>query len=88
MANLQENDWREIKCILHYLSGTTTHDLMLTLANSNYKFLLRAYNDFDWVNDPNKYKSTSRSCAYFGPKLVSHSSKKQALVTRSGMETN
>ncbi|GFY92681.1 hypothetical protein Acr_08g0010770 [Actinidia rufa] len=47
---------------------------------------LRAYSDADWVGDPTDHLSTTSYCFFLGDSLVSWSSKKQTVVTRSSTE--
>jgi histone deacetylase 1/2 len=47
---------------------------------------MRAYSDSDWASDMDDRRSTSGSCVFFGPNLVSWSAKKQTLVARSSAE--
>ena len=80
MASPLDSHWSVVKRILRYLSGTSTYGLLLMPADPAHIFTLRAYSDSDWASDPDDRRSTSGSCIYFGPNLVSWSSKKQPLV--------
>lgn len=71
MVNPLKIHWIVVKRILRYLSGTAIDALMLSRANPVQKFSLQAYNNFDWTNDPDDRTSTSNSCGYFGPNLIS-----------------
>lgn len=81
-----ETHWRAVKRILRYLSGTPSHGLLLQAAPPDTPFSLRVYCDSDWATDIDDRRSTSGSCLFFGPNLVSWSSKKQSLVARSSAE--
>lgn len=86
MAQPLDSHWYAVKRILCYLSGMTMLGLMLVLDATSQPFSLRAYGDSDWAIEPDDRRSTSNSCLFFGHKLVSWSSKKQALVARSNKE--
>jgi histone deacetylase 1/2 len=86
MANPLESHWKAVKRILRYLKGTISHGLLLSSSTTGPPFSLRAYSDADWATDHDDRRSTSGSCIYFGPNLVSWGSKKQALVARSSTE--
>lgn len=86
MAHPLECHWKTIKRILRYLKGTLSYGLEMKPASLEQKFSLIAYSDADWANDPDDRQSTSGSCIFFGPNLVSWSSKKQVLVARSTTE--
>lgn len=47
---------------------------------------IKAFSDADWGADPDDRKSTSRSCIFLGPNLITWWSKKQTLVARSNTE--
>ncbi|GAU29238.1 hypothetical protein TSUD_362280 [Trifolium subterraneum] len=86
MSHPLESHWKAVKRILRYLKGTINHGLLLHPSTSSPPFSLRAYSDADWATDQDDRRSTSGSCIYFGPNLVSWSSKKQQLVARSSTE--
>lgn len=86
MSNPLETHWKAVKRILRYLKGTIYHGLLLRPAQPGAVFSLRAYCDSDWATDPDDRRSTSGSCIFFGPNLVSWSAKKQQLVSRSSTE--
>jgi histone deacetylase 1/2 len=86
MAQPLESHWKAVKCILRYLKGTLSHGLLLMPSPTSLPFSLRAYSDADWATDQDDRRSTSGSCIYFGPNLISWGSKKQPLVARSSTE--
>ncbi|MCH79675.1 retrovirus-related Pol polyprotein from transposon TNT 1-94, partial [Trifolium medium] len=78
--------WQAVKRILGYLLHTSHHGLLLQPSATVSKFSIRAYSDSDWASDMDDRRSTSGSCIFFGPNLVSWSAKKQSLVARSSAE--
>ncbi|KAJ9553280.1 hypothetical protein OSB04_017325 [Centaurea solstitialis] len=72
-----------LKRILRYLKGTLSHGLHLKASAVDR---LVAYSDADWAGCPNTRRSTSGFCAYLGDNLVSWSSKRQHVVSRSSAE--
>ncbi|PNY09971.1 retrovirus-related Pol polyprotein from transposon TNT 1-94 [Trifolium pratense] len=81
MTQPLESHWKTIKMILRYLKGTISHGLLINSSSTSPPFSLRAFSDADWATDQDDRRSTSGSCIYFGPNLVSWSSKKQLLVS-------
>ena len=69
-----------IKRALRYVRGVTHHGLWLSASSS---LSLRAYTDADWAGCPDTRRSTSGFYVYLGDSLVSWSSKRQAIVSRS-----
>jgi histone deacetylase 1/2 len=86
MSQPLESHWKAVKRILRYLKGTMHHGLLLHSSATGPPFSLRAYSDADWATDHDDRTSTSGSCIYFGPNLISWGSKKQPLVARSSTE--
>ncbi|KAJ9547325.1 hypothetical protein OSB04_019868 [Centaurea solstitialis] len=72
-----------LKCILRYLKGTLSHGLHIKASAVDR---LVAYSDADWAGCPNTRRSTSGFCVYLGDNLVSWSSKRQHVVSRSSAE--
>lgn len=83
MASPLEAHGSAVRKLLRYLNGTNTHGILLSPSASAPKFSLCAYSDSDQASDLDDRISTSGSCLYFGPNLVSWSSKKQSFVARS-----
>ena len=72
-----------MKRVLRYLQGTLSHGLQLQKTSSTS---LIAYTDADWADCPDTRRSTSGYCIYLGDNLVSWSSKRQDMVSRSSSE--
>ncbi|KAJ9567646.1 hypothetical protein OSB04_003612 [Centaurea solstitialis] len=72
-----------LKRILRYLKGTLSHGLHLKASAVDR---LVAYSDADWAGCPNTRRSTLGFCVYLGDNLVSWSSKRQHVVSRSSAE--
>jgi hypothetical protein len=72
-----------VKHILWYLKGTLDHGLII---NSSPPRSLTVYSDADWAGCPDTRRSTSRFCVYLGDNVVSWSSKRQVIVSRSSAE--
>lgn len=71
------------KRIFSYLKGTSHFGLQI--YTSPYHDLI-AYSDANWDGCQDTRKSTSRLCVYLGPNLISWSSKRQPMVSRSSAE--
>jgi histone deacetylase 1/2 len=71
MSQPLESHWKAVKRILRYLKGTLHHGLLLHPSVTDPPFSLRAYSDAYWASDHDDRRSTSGSCIYFGPNLVS-----------------
>ncbi|XP_022154966.1 uncharacterized protein LOC111022111 [Momordica charantia] len=75
--------WQAVKRILHYLAGSFDHGLLLSPPSD---LSLQGFADSDWASDPDDRHSTSGFCIQFGGNLVSWTSKKQVVVSRSSTE--
>ncbi|KAJ9560701.1 hypothetical protein OSB04_005861 [Centaurea solstitialis] len=72
-----------LKRILRYLKRTLSHGLHIKASAVDR---LVAYSDADWAGCPTTRRSTSGFCVYLGDNLVSWSSKRQHVVSRSSAE--
>lgn len=86
MAQHLELHWTAVKRILRYLKGSLHHGLHLRPTSTAYPLVLTGFSDADWASDPDDRHSTSDSCIYLGPNLVSWWAKKQTVVARSSTE--
>ncbi|GJV51959.1 ribonuclease H-like domain-containing protein [Tanacetum coccineum] len=83
MHDLREPHFNAMKCVLRYLRGTT--DLVLQLFRSTIS-QLTTYPDADWAGCPATRRSTSGYCVFLGDNLLTWSSKRQDMLSRSSVE--
>jgi hypothetical protein len=83
MHDPRESHLALIKRILRYVKGTLSDGLHLGSGSIDS---LTAYSDADWAGCPDSRHSTSDFCVYLGDNLVSWSSKRQTMVSRSSAE--
>ena len=83
MHDLRESHLAAQKCLLRYVRGTV--DLGLVLHRSSSAKLV-VYTDTDWAGCPDTRRSTSGYAVFLGGNLVSWSSKRQPVVSRSSAE--
>ena len=72
-----------IKRILRYVKGSLSAGLHIGTGPVDK---LIAYSDADWAGCPDSRRSTSGFCVFLGDNLVSWSSKRQTMVSRSNAE--
>ena len=84
MAHPTSTHWLAVKRILRYLRGTSAHGLLL---HSSSSLALQGYTDVDWASCPDDEKNTSGYCLFLRPNLISQSSSKQKIVSRSNAES-
>jgi hypothetical protein len=75
--------WSLVKRILRYIRGTMSHGIHI---HSSPSTAMVAYSDADWAGCPDTRRSTSGYCVFLGDTLVSWSSKRQTVVSRSSAE--
>lgn len=83
MHEPRDAHWTFVKRVLRYVRGTTQKGLQLQRTSTPS---LVAYSDADWAGCPDTRRSTSGFCVFFGDSLVSWSSKRQPIVSRSSAE--
>lgn len=76
--------WQAVRRILRYLKGTSSHGISFQSAQN---LSLLCYTDADWASCPDDRKSTNGFCTFLGPNLISWSSSKQKVVSRSSAES-
>lgn len=74
---------KAVKMILRYLQGTLDYGLKFTRTS---RFSLEGYSDASWESDVDDRRSTSGFCVFLGGNLVSWSSRKQQVISRSTAE--
>ena len=84
MARPTTSHLQAAKRILRYLKGTATHGISIHASPS---LSLQGYTDADWASCPDDRRSTSGFCLFFGTNLISWSSTKQRVVSRSSAES-
>jgi hypothetical protein len=75
--------WSLVKRIMRYVCGTLSHGILIHAMPST---AMVAYSDANWVGCPDTRRSTSGYCVFLGDTLISWSSKRQTVVSRSSAE--
>jgi hypothetical protein len=83
MHDPREPHLAALKRFLRYLRGTVDYGLLLQRSTSSE---LVVYTDADWAGCPDTRRSTSGYAVFLGDNLVSWSSKRQPVVSRSSAE--
>lgn len=78
-----ESHLHALKRVLRYVKGTISHGLRLYKSKKND---MVTYSDADWAGCPSTRRSTSGYCVFLGDNLVSWSSKRQDVISRSSAE--
>ncbi|KAH9762946.1 retrovirus-related pol polyprotein from transposon RE1 [Citrus sinensis] len=76
--------WQACKRVLRYLQNTANYGLQFYSSGS---LNLTAFSDADWGSDLDDRRSVGGYCVYLGNSLISWSSKKQHIVSRSTAES-
>ncbi|GJX15168.1 ribonuclease H-like domain-containing protein [Tanacetum coccineum] len=83
MHDPREPHFSALKQILRYVHGTLDYGLQLFSSSTTD---LVAYSDADWASCPTTRRSTSGQCVFLGNNLLSWSSKRQPMLSRSSAE--
>ncbi|PNY11875.1 hypothetical protein L195_g008495 [Trifolium pratense] len=84
MSSPTVDHWQGIKRILRYLQGTINHCLHIKPSTD---LDIAGFSDADWATSVDDRKSMAGQCFFLGETLVSWSSRKQKVVSRSSTES-
>lgn len=76
--------WKAVKLILRYLKGTIHHGVSLQGSKS---LSLSCYTNADWASCPDDRRRTSGFCVFLGQSLISWTSSKQKVISRSSTKS-
>lgn len=84
MSSPTMEHWQGIKRIFRYLQGTIDHCLHIKPSTD---LDITGFSDADWATSIDDRKSIAWHCVFLGETLVSWSSRKQKVVSRSSTES-
>lgn len=85
LAHPTISHWQACKRVLRYLQSTSHFGIQFFNSGS---VTLTAFSDADWAADPDDRKSTGGYCVFLGSNIISWSSKKQTIISRSQQSLN
>jgi hypothetical protein len=84
MSSPTTDHWQGIKRIMRYLQGTTNYCLHIKPSTD---LDINGFSDADWATSIDDRKSMGGHCVFLGETLISWSSRKQKVVSRSSTES-
>jgi histone deacetylase 1/2 len=84
MSSPTIDHWQGIKRILRYLQGTINYCLHIKPSTD---LDITGFSDADWATSVDDRKSVAGQCVFLGETLISWSSRKQKVVSRSSTES-
>lgn len=76
--------WQALKCVLCYLQGISHYGVHIQPAPY---LSITTFSNIDWATSLDDQLSIGSYCVFLGPSLVSWSSKKQAMIACSSIES-
>jgi hypothetical protein len=81
-SNLEDDHWRALERVMHYLTGTMDYGIHY----SGYPTVLEGYSNTNWISDDDELYATSGYVFTLGGAAILWRSCKQTIITRSTME--
>ena len=82
LHNPSSTHWTTAKRVLRYLTSSFDHGIQYTMS----QLQLNAFCNFDWAGCLNDRRSTTGFAIFLGDCLISWSTKKQSVVSRSSID--